>query len=153
MDLRYEKIRSYIVQRPSVKAGGFFYIDFQDTKDTTATFKNQFILFLKGAPGIKQSGLRKTALRSRQSILWIFSTVQSRFFRLWSSRLAAVFAYGAALTCSKVTATTTPVRMLMCGKVTHMTLDSSSLFLYLTTGCILGKFSRISTVIKESQQH
>ena len=110
MDLRYEKIRSYIVQRPSVKAGGFFYIDFQDTKDTTATFKNQFILFLKGAPGIKQSGLRKTALRSRQSILWIFSTVQSRFFRLWSSRLAAVFAYGAALTCSKVTATTTPVR-------------------------------------------
>lgn len=43
--------------------------------------------------------------------------------------------------------------MLMCGKVTHMTLDSSSLFLYLTTGCILGKFSRISTVIKESQQH
>lgn len=118
MDLRYEKIRSYIVQRPSVKAGGFFYIDFQDTKDTTATFKNQFILFLKGAPGTKQSGLRKTALRSRQSILWIFSTVQSRFFRLWSSRLAAVFAYGAALTCSKVTATTTPVRMLMCDKVT-----------------------------------
>ena len=116
MDLRYEKIRSYIVQRPSVKAGGFFYIDFQDTKDTTATFKNQFILFLKGAPGIKQSGLRKTALRSRQSILWIFSTVQSRFFRLWSSRLAAVFAYGAALTCSKVTATTTPVRMLMYGR-------------------------------------
>ena len=45
------------------------------------------------------------------------------------------------------------VLMLMCGKVTHMTLDSSSLFLYLTTGCILGKFSRISTVIKESQQH
>ena len=118
MDLRYEKIRSYIVQRPSVKAGGFFYIDFQDTKDTTATFKNQFILFLKGAPGTKQSGLRKTALRSRQSILWIFSTVQSRFFRLWSLRLAAVFAYGAALTCSKVTATTTPVRMLMCDKVT-----------------------------------
>ena len=116
MDLRYEKIRSYIVQRPSVKAGGFFYIDFQDTKDTTATFKNQFILFLKGAPGIKQSGLRKTALRSRQSILWIFSTVQSRFFRLWSSRLAAVFAYGAALTCSKVTATITPARMLMYDK-------------------------------------
>ena len=134
MDLRYEKIRSYIVQRPSVKAGGFFYIDFQDTKDTTATFKNQFILFLKGAPGIKQSGLRKTALRSRQSILWIFSTVQSRFFRLWSSRLAAVFAYGAALTCSKVTATTTPVRMLMCHKVTHKNLiDSSPLFRYYLT--------------------
>ena len=72
MDLRYEKIRSYIVQRPSVKAGGFFYIDFQDTKDTTATFKNQFILFLKGAPGIKQSGLRKTALRSRQNYFMDF---------------------------------------------------------------------------------
>ena len=133
MDLRYEKIRSYIVQRPSVKAGGFFYIDFQDTKDTTATFKNQFILFLKGAPGIKQSGLRKTALRSRQSILWIFSTVQSRFFRLWSSRLAAVFAYGAALTCSKVTATTTPVRMLMCDKVTPQ-YDRQSPLLFRTKG-------------------
>ena len=141
MDLRYEKIRSYIVQRPSVKAGGFFYIDFQDTKDTTATFKNQFILFLKGAPGIKQSGLRKTALRSRQSILWIFSTVQSRFFRLWSSRLAAVFAYGAALTCSKVTATTTPVRMLMCHKVTHKNLiDSSPLFRYYLTHTLCNFF-------------
>ena len=133
MDLRYEKIRSYIVQRPSVKAGGFFYIDFQDTKDTTATFKNQFILFLKGAPGIKQSGLRKTALRSRQSILWIFSTVQSRFFRLWSSRLAAVFAYGAALTCSKVTATITPARMLMCDKVTPQ-YDRQSPLLFRTKG-------------------
>ena len=45
---------------------------------------------------------------------------------------------------------TTQVQMLMCGKVTHMTLDSGSLFLYLTTGCILVKLSRISTVIKES---
>ena len=42
------------------------------------------------------------------------------------------------------------LQMLMCGKVTHMTLDSGSLFLYLTTGCILVKLSRISTVIKES---
>ena len=85
--------------------------------------------------------------------IWNFSTLLSAFSRPSSSLSVPVSAFGEPLTCWKATETTTPALMLMCGKVTHMTLDSSSLFLYLTTGCILGKFSRISTVIKESQQH
>ena len=67
--------------------------------------------------------------------------------RLMAAEKRALLRYLFALLCEDAGC---GMQMLMCGKVTHMTLDSGSLFLYLTTGCILVKLSRISTVIKES---
>ena len=56
---------------------------------------------------------------------WLFSIRRSRCFNPSSSPSARFCLSGAALTCWKVTAGTTPARMLMCGKVTHKNLIDS----------------------------
>lgn len=48
--------------------------------------------------------------------IWNFSTLLSAFSRLSSSLSVRASAFGEPSTCSKVTATTTPVQMLMYGK-------------------------------------
>lgn len=57
---------------------------------------------------------------------WLFSIRRSRCFNPSSSPSARFCPSGAALTCWKVTAGTTPARMLMCGKVTNDNLIDSS---------------------------
>ena len=52
----------------------------------------------------------------RRNLLWNFSTVQSRYFRLSSSHSVLVSASGARSICWRATATITPVPMLMYGK-------------------------------------
>ena len=52
----------------------------------------------------------------RRNLLWNFSTVQSRYFRLSSSHSVPVSASGEQSTCWRATATITPVPMLMYGK-------------------------------------
>ena len=49
----------------------------------------------------------------RRNLLWNFSTVQSRYFRLSSSHSVPVSASGEQSTCWRATATITPVPMLM----------------------------------------
>ena len=61
----------------------------------------------------------------KEKRLWNSLTLLSKFFRLWLSLWVPVSACGAPSTCWKVTATTTPALMLMCGKVTHKNLIDS----------------------------
>lgn len=49
MDLRYEKIRSYIVQRPSVKAGGFLYRFSRYQRHNGHFQKSIYIIFERSA--------------------------------------------------------------------------------------------------------
>ena len=58
--------------------------------------------------------------------IWISSIAQSMFCRPSSLPSEPVLASGALSTCWKVTATTTPAPMLMCGKVTNDNLIDSS---------------------------
>ena len=62
----------------------------------------------------------------KEKRLWNSLTLLSKFFRLWLSLWVPVSACGAPSTCWKVTATTTPALMLMCGKVTNDNLIDSS---------------------------
>ena len=54
---------------------------------------------------------------------WLFSIRRSRCFNPSSSLSARFCPSGAVLTCWKVTAGTTPARMLMCGKVANNNFD------------------------------
>ena len=62
----------------------------------------------------------------KEKRLWNSSTLLSKFFRLWLLLWVPVSAFGVPSTCWKVTATTTPAAMLMCGKVTHKNFTDSS---------------------------
>ena len=63
--------------------------------------------------------MRKHPLLSAVNFIWHSLTLQLVFFRLWLLLWVLVWQSGVLSTCSKATATITPVPMLMYGKVSQ----------------------------------